>query len=107
MAAGWSSRPAAAGCVVSTCRPSPRDGRKSAETLTYSGCGRYLAVADVAGVVRVFEAEEGTDIFSLDWGQGEEKSRAKVRVLALSPGGEMLAIGGTRRTITVVERTGS
>lgn len=81
------------------------DGGKSAEFLTFSGCGRYLAVADAAGVVRVLEAEGGDERLALDWGQGAGKSRAQVRALALSPGGAMLAVGGTRRTVTVVERS--
>jgi WD40 repeat protein len=81
-------------------------GGKAAEVLAHSGCSRYLAVADAEGVVRILDAAGGGELSSLDWGQGKGKSRAKVRALALSAGGELLAIGGTRRTITVVERMG-
>lgn len=78
-------------------------GGKAAEALAHSGCGRRLAVADADGIVRILDAASGKELSALDWGQGKGKARAKVRTLALSSGGELLAIGGTRKTITIVE----
>lgn len=84
------------------------EGGKRIEMVTFaSGNGQALAVADVAGVVRVLEGEGGAEISAFAWGQGKAKPRARVGVLALSPEGETLAIGGNRPQITVIEHAGS